>query len=58
MYARLIGGVRTTYPYADGYGMLNYPDNTEVAWIKEFVVGQDTVGEPLQSVLAGEDIQL
>src|SRR5205807_2520280 len=36
MDARLIGGVRTTYPYADGYGMLSYPDNTEVPWIKEF----------------------
>lgn len=35
MDARLIGGVRTTYPYADGYGMLNYPANTEVPWIKE-----------------------
>jgi hypothetical protein len=36
MDARLIGGVRTTYPYADGYGMLNYPSDTEVSWIKEF----------------------
>jgi hypothetical protein len=32
---RLMGGARTTYPHASGYGMLN-PDGSEVFWIREF----------------------
>jgi cellulase (glycosyl hydrolase family 5) len=35
MDARLMGGVRTTYPHASGYGMLK-PGGGEVFWIREF----------------------
>jgi len=35
MDARLLGGVRTTYPFAEGYGMLN-PDGSERFSIREF----------------------
>ncbi len=35
MDARLMGGVRTTYPHASGYGMLE-ADGSEAYWIKEF----------------------
>ena len=34
MDARLIGGARTTYPHASGYGMLN-ADGSEAFWIRE-----------------------
>jgi hypothetical protein len=50
MDARLIGGVRTTYPYGNGYGMLN-PDGTEQFWIREFARPYpEWVGGRIQSI--------
>jgi hypothetical protein len=50
MDARLIGGVRTTYPHAAGYGMLN-PDGSEVFWIREFARPYPTwVGGRISSI--------